>query len=212
MLALLGGACLQDQALTILRGQLTDIILGTVFLFFASQMWGACAIAAIRRQSGVRLFIWLGIWSAMYGTQLLSLSPTVVVALPKWLQTSVPYANAVFAYLIVVIAFLAFLELSVGRLRLVVEIVIVAAIGVGVAGISSFMLGGPADEFIQYNHVVTVCGLLVLLIVVAVKSLADKYLVLLNRRVLGAGTLVFVSVALWVRQTLDGWKELGEPA
>jgi phosphoserine phosphatase RsbU/P len=134
----------------------------------------------------------------MYGTELLTLSPAVVAALPKWLQTSVPYANAVFAYLIVVAAFLAFLELSIGRLRLFVEIVIVAGIGVGVAGIGAFVLGGPADKFIQYNHVVTVCGLLVLLIVLAVKRLSDKYLVLLNRRVLGAGTLVFVSVALWV--------------
>jgi phosphoserine phosphatase RsbU/P len=189
---------LEDRVLAMLRGQIADIILGAVFLFIASQMWGACAIAAIRRRSGVRLFIWLGIWSAMYGTQLLTLSPAVVATLPKWLHTSVPYANAVFAYLIVVVAFLAFLELSVGRLRLVVEIVIVAGIGVGVAGIGSFVLGGPAERFIPYNHVVTVCGLLVLLTVLAVKRLSDKYLVLLNRRVLGAGTLVFVSVALWV--------------
>jgi hypothetical protein len=40
---------------------------------------------------------------------------------------------------------------------------------------------------------VTVCGLLVLLTVLAVKKLSDKFLVFLNRRVLAAGTLVFVS-------------------
>ena len=49
------------------------------------------------------------------------------------------------------------------------------------------------DKFIQYNYVVTVCGLLVLLTVLAVKKLSDKFLVFLNRRVLAAGTLVFVS-------------------
>jgi phosphoserine phosphatase RsbU/P len=177
-----------------LRGQLVEIISGTVFVFIGLT---ACAIAPIRR-SGVRLFLWLGIWSAMYGTGLLTRSPAVVAALPNWFQIGVPYANAINAYMVVVVAFLAFLELSVGRLRLVIQIVIVAGIGVSVAGIGWFVFGGSEDKFIRYNHLVTVCGLLVLLMVLAVKKLSDKFLVFLNRRVLAAGTLVFVSVALWV--------------
>jgi len=177
-----------------LRGQLVEIISGTVFVFIGLA---ACAIAAIRR-TGVRLFLWLGVWSAFYGAGLLTRSPAVVTALPKWLQASVPYANAVNTYLVSVVAFRAFLELSVAKLRLVIEIIIVAGIGVAVVGIGSFVLGGPEDKFIRYNYVVTVCGLLVLLIVLAVKRLSDKYLVFLNRRALAAGTLVFVCVALWV--------------
>jgi len=177
-----------------LRGQLIEIISGTVFVFIGLA---ACAVAAIRR-SGVRLFLWLGIWSAMYGTELLTRSPAVVAALPKWLQISVPYANAVTLYLIVVVAFLAFLELSIGRLRVVIEIIIVAGLVVAVAGVGWFVLGGSEDKFIQYNHLVTVSGLLVLLTVLAVKKLADKFLVFLNRRILAAGMLVFVTVALWV--------------
>jgi hypothetical protein len=118
----------------------------------------ACAIAAIRR-SGVRLFLWLGIWSAMYGAGLLTRTPDVVAALPKWLQIVVPYANAVNIYLVVVVAFLVFLELTVGKLRLVIGIIIVAGIVVALAGIGSFLLGGPEDKFIQYNYAVTVCGL-----------------------------------------------------
>ncbi len=186
---------MEDQVLATLRGQLVEIISGAVFVFIGLA---ACAIAAIRRRTGVRLFLWLGIWSAMYGTRLLTLSPAVVAALPKWLQISVPYANAVTAYLVVVVAFLAFLELSVGRLRLVIDIVIVAALAVAVAGIGSFVLGGSEDKFIQYNYLVTVVGLLVLLTVLVMKKLSDKLLVFFNRRVLAAGTLVFVSVALWV--------------
>jgi len=189
-----GGARLQDQAPAMLRGQLVEIISATVFVFIGLA---ACAIAAIRR-SGVRLFLWLGIWSAMYGTGLLTRSPAVVAVLPKWLQISVPYANAVNEYLTVVVAFLAFLELSVGRLRVVIGTVIVAGMAVAVAGIGSFVFGGSEHKFIQFNHLVTVCGLLVLLTVLAVKKLSDKFLVFLNRRVLSAGTLVFVSVALWV--------------
>jgi sigma-B regulation protein RsbU (phosphoserine phosphatase) len=178
----------------LLRGQLVEIISGTAFVLIGLA---ACAIAAIRRLE-VRVFLWLGIWSAAYGTGLLTLSPAVVAVLPKWLQISVPYANAVTAYLVVVVAFLAFLELSVGRLRVVIKIIIVAGICVAVAGIGWFVFGGSEDKFIQYNHIVTVCGLLVLLTVLAVKKLSDKFLVFPNRRVLGAGTLVFVSVALLV--------------
>ena len=186
---------MQEQVLAALRGELIEIISGTVFVFVGLA---ACAIAASRRRTGVRLFLWLGIWSAMYGTGLLIRSPAVVAALPKWLQISVPYMKAVTAYLVVVVAFRAFLELSVGKLRLVIKIIIVAGIGVAVAGIGWFVFGGSEEKFIWYNHLVTVCGLLVLLTVLAVKKLSDKFLVLLNRRVLAAGMLVFVSLALWV--------------
>lgn len=159
--------------------------------------FAACAIAAMRR-SGVRLFLWLGIWSAMYGTGLLTRCSLVVTALPRWLQSSVPYANAVNTYLVVVAAFSLFLELSVGRLRVVMGTILAAAIGVAIAGIGWFVYAGSEDRFIQYNGIVTVFGLLVLLTVLAVKRLSDKYLVFLNRRVLATGTLFFVSVALLV--------------
>lgn len=60
---------MQDQVLAILRGQLTEIIAGTLFVFIGLTV---CAMAAIRRRRGVRLFLWLGIWSAMYETPLLT--------------------------------------------------------------------------------------------------------------------------------------------
>ena len=194
ILAMSGGRRLEDQVLAMLRGQLIEIISGTIFVFFGLA---ACAIAAIRR-SGVRLFLWLGIWSAMYGTGLLTRSPAVVAVLPKWLQMSVPYANAGNTYLVVVVAFFAFLELTVGRLRLVMGIVLVAGITVAVAGIGWVVFGGSEGKFMQSNQLVTVCGLLVLLTVLSVNKLSEKFLVFVNRRVLAAGTLVFVSVALWV--------------
>jgi len=134
----------------------------------------------------------------MYGTGLLTRCQLVVTALPSWLQVSVPYANAVNTYLIVVVAFFTFLQLSVGRLRQVMETIIVAGIVVAIAGIGWFVYAGSEDKFIRYNGIVTVCGLFVLLTVLAVKKLSDKYLVFLNRRVLATGTLVFVSVALLV--------------
>jgi sigma-B regulation protein RsbU (phosphoserine phosphatase) len=180
-----------------LRGQLADIILGTGFLFIASQMWGACSIAAIRRQSGVRLFIWLGIWSAIYGIGLLTRSPAVVEALPLSIQRSVPYATAGIGYLTLVVGLCAFLELSSGVVRLLIQILVFAGVAVALVGIGWFVFGGSGDKFIPYNDLIAVCGLIVLVTVVAVKKLSDRFMVLLNRRVLAIGTLVFAVEALW---------------
>src|SRR5690348_16182929 len=104
-----GRHALDDQVLTMLRGQLTQIISGAVFAFGGLA---ACAIAVVRRRSGVRLMVWLGTWSAIYGVGLLTRSPAVVAALPHSLRVSVPYVNTVTAYVTVVVAFLAFLELT----------------------------------------------------------------------------------------------------
>jgi phosphoserine phosphatase RsbU/P len=195
ILPMSGGGRLENQVLAMLRGQLADIILGAVFLFIGLA---ACSIAAIRRRSGVRLFIWLGIWSALYGGGLLTQSPAVVAALPHSFQMSVPYLNIVRAYLTVVVGLCAFLELSLGKVRLLIEILIFAGMAVALAGIGSFVLGGSADKFIPYNNLVVVCGLLVLVTVIAVRKLSKKFLVLRNRRVLAVGTLVFAIEALWV--------------
>ena len=186
---------MEDQVLAMLRGQIADIIAGAVFLFMGLA---ACSLSAIRGRSGVRLFIWLGIWSAMYGTGLLTRSPAVVAALPHSFQIGVPYINTLNLYLTVVVAFFAFLELSLGRFRVLVKSIIAVGAGVALIGIVWFMLGGSRTRFLPYNYVVTICGLLVLGIVVSVKKLSNKFLVLLNRRVLAIGTLVFLIEALWV--------------
>jgi sigma-B regulation protein RsbU (phosphoserine phosphatase) len=186
---------LEDQVLSMLRGQIANIVAGAVFL---SMGLAACSLAALRGRSGARLFIWLGIWSAMYGTGLLTRSPAVVEDLPHSFQVSVPYVNTLNAYLTVVVAFFAFLELSLGRFRLLVKSIIAVGAAVALIGIVWFMFGGSPKRFLPYNYMVTICGLLVLGIVVSVKKLSDKFLVLMNRRVLAVGTLVFLIEALWV--------------
>jgi sigma-B regulation protein RsbU (phosphoserine phosphatase) len=194
IVAMFGGGRLEDQLLAMLRGQLTDIVFGAVFLFIGLAV---CFIAAIRPRSGVRLVIWLGIWSAMYGTGLLFRSPAVVAALPRVLQTSVPYVNTLIAYLLAVFAMSAFLELSRGGIGPLIKILILAQLVVAVVGFGWFAAGGSADKFIVYHRLVSDCGLLVLITVVTVKKLSDKFLVLSNRRVLATGTLVLAIEALW---------------
>ena len=66
-----------------LQSEVVGIMSGTVFMFIGLVACAAaCAFAAVRRQSGVRLFAWLGIWSAMYGALLLADAPSLVAALP----------------------------------------------------------------------------------------------------------------------------------
>lgn len=61
----LAGVRVHDQLLVIPGDQLLGIIVGTVFVF--SGLAGLC-IAAMRRRSGMRAILWLGVWSAMYGS------------------------------------------------------------------------------------------------------------------------------------------------
>jgi hypothetical protein len=102
-----------------LRGQVADIIIGSVFLFIGLA---TCSIAAIRGPSGARILVWLGFWSAMYGAVHLSESPAAVAASPRWLQISAPYANTGMTYLLVVAGALSFMELSLGKLRFITQL------------------------------------------------------------------------------------------
>lgn len=186
---------LQDQALATLRGQVVDIISGTIFLFLGLA---ACGIATMRRRSGVRVLLWVGIWSAMYGELRLGNSLAAVTRLPHWFQVSVSYLDVVVVYMILVVATLAWLELSVGKLRSFLLAVIFVALAIALAGIGIFLVAGDNDKLILYNNLLAACVLSVLVTVVIVPSLARKFLVLPQRGVLLVGTLVFALEALFV--------------
>lgn len=177
-----------------LRNQLVAITSGAVFLFIGLA---ACSLAAVRRRSGVRLFFWLGTWSALYGARLLAESPAVVAALPHWIQVGVPCVRIAFPYLILPVASLAWLELSVGKVRLFLRTVIVISPAIGVAGIGSFALTGSDGKFLLYNNLLAAIALLVLVVIVTVPGLSRKFLVLPNRAVMVVGTLVFALEALY---------------
>ena len=68
------------------RGELTNIMCGSVFLFIGAT---ACGFAAIRRREQVRLFFWIGLWSGLYGLRMLLESPTCVAVLPRSVQAHV---------------------------------------------------------------------------------------------------------------------------
>ncbi len=144
----------------------------------------------------MRIFVWLGIWSAMYGAVHLSQSPAVVAVLPRWLQISAPYANITMTYLILVFGSLSFLELSLGRLRFLLQVAVLLGLAIAVAGIAFFVFAGSDDKLMLYNNLLATCALLVLTTVVAVPRLSTKYLVLPDRGVLAIGTFAFAIEAL----------------
>jgi sigma-B regulation protein RsbU (phosphoserine phosphatase) len=194
ILALFGRVHLQDQVLAMLRGQVADIISGTVFVFLGLI---ACGIAAMRRRSRVRALIWLGIWSAAYGAMRLTQLPAVLAVSPRWFQVGTPYVNTVMAYLILVVALLFWLELSQGKLRFFLHVVMFVGLAIGSAGIVIFLLSGPSVKLMPYNNLLAVCTLIALVMVVAVPKLARKFLVTRDSRVLLVGTLVFAVEAMY---------------
>jgi phosphoserine phosphatase RsbU/P len=183
-----GGAPLQDQLPVISHEQLAIIMFGTVYVFIGLA---ACAFAAVRRREEVRLFLWLGTWSAMYGGRLLAESPAMVDVLPQWIQFRVPFVWTVIVYLVVPVATLAWLELSIGRVRVFLQAVLFLSGFIGVAGIVIFVITGSRDRLLSYNNLLAAFALLVLVVVVLVPQLSRKFLVLPNRAVVIAGTLIF---------------------
>jgi len=182
-----------DAGLEMLRGQVTDIVLGTIFLSIGAT---ACAIAAIRWRGGVRILVWWGIFSGMFGLQTLVQTPAVVAALPHPLKSAAPYVSTAVMYLLLVSALLAWRELSVGKLRLLINLEVFAGLAIALVGIGTFILGGPANRWMFYNNLLAVVSMLVLLAVVLVPKFS-KFLVILNHRLLTAATLIVALEVLY---------------
>jgi len=183
----------QDLA-GMLRDRIPYILFGTVFLFI-----GLCAsgVAVMRRGSGVKLLTWLGIWSAIEGTEYLFGSLADLGLLPNWLLTGLPYVGNILSFSVVVIAVLAFMQLSRGKLRLFLQGAIVAGLAIAVAGIALFLLTGSSFKVMPYNHLVAAISLTVLGTVVAVPKLSRKFLVLRQHTVLSVGILLFAMEAVY---------------
>jgi sigma-B regulation protein RsbU (phosphoserine phosphatase) len=173
---------------------MADIIFGPVFLFIGLT---ACAIAGISRRSGTRIFVWLGIWSALYGASQLSQSRVFLPLLPRWFQSGAPYASAVTTYLPVFPSMLSFRKLSLGKLRLLIQIFMLGELAIGIAGGALFIIAGSSARLMFYDQLFRAGMFVVLTTVVAVPELSSKYLVLPDRGVLAAGMLVFTVEALF---------------
>jgi sigma-B regulation protein RsbU (phosphoserine phosphatase) len=189
---------MEDAVVAMLRGSLLDICIDTAFLVIGLT---SCAIAALRRRGGVRIFLWIGIWSAAYGLQHLLEVRAVEFALPPWLRSATPYVTTAIVYLVVVPAACAWFELTVGTMRRLVLGLLVAGTATGVLGIGWFVVTGDSSRFMPLNNVLEAAFLLLLLITLVNKRLFQKYLLLPERGFLVFGTVVFALEALCVNLT-----------
>jgi len=189
-----GGTDLQVQALTALRSEITDIVVGSVFLFVGLA---SCLIAVMRRRRGTRVLLWVGIWSMLHGGRPVVDALGRMGLLPHWIQASVLYVDTMVSYVVLVVALLAWRELSRGKLRVFLRGADLVALAIAVAGIVVFLATGASKTLIPANNLVAACTLAVLLTVVAVPKLTRKFMVLPHRGVLLAGTLVFVTQAVY---------------
>lgn len=184
---------LEDQVLTMLRGQVAAIILGVVFLFIGLA---ACGIAVIRGQGGVRLLLWFGILSGMYGTRILANVPAVLKTLPQSARASGLHVIAIISYLIIIPGLLFWLELSRGKLRRFLQIAAIAGSLIGIAGIWSTLFTKSSYAFMLYTNLLVIFVFLVLAIVISVPALASRFGVI-RSRVSEIGILVLALAAIY---------------
>ncbi len=151
----------------------------------------------MRRRSAGKYFIWLGIWSAIEGTEYLFGSLADLGLLPHWLLASLPYVGNLLSFSVVVIALLAFLGLSQDKLRLFLQGAIVVGLVIAVAGVALFLFTGSSFKVMPFNHLLAAISLTVVAIVVAVPKLSRRFIVLPNRAVLSVGILVFALEAVY---------------
>jgi phosphoserine phosphatase RsbU/P len=187
------GTSTADAALATLRRSVIDIVLGTVFLSIGAT---ACAIAAIRGRRGVRILVWWGILSGMYGLQKLGQTPTILTVLPDSLKSVTPYVNTAVMYLLLISGLFAWRELSLGKLRLLIQLEILVGLAIALMGMGTFIVGGPDDKWMLYNNLLAVLTMLVLLTVVLVPKFS-QFLVIPNHRILTVATLIFAVEAVY---------------
>ena len=188
-----------DPTLVMLRDQIAGIMFGTIFLFIGLA---AFTIAVIRRRSGLRIFLWLGLWSAMYGFVHLSELRSVLALSPRWFQIAQPYAGTAVVLFLVVVGAMSFFELSKGGLRVIIRWGALIGAVIGMAGMAIFIVTGRPDTLTPYNNLLAACILIILAATVAVPSLSKRYLVVADRSVLAIGTFIFAMQALYANVAL----------
>jgi len=179
------------QTSVITPGQLTDIMFGSVYLFVGVVVG---TFALLRRGQGIRLLAWLGLWSAMFGTRLMTESPAVLGVLPGWLQKATPLISVSIVYLLLPVPALAWLELSLDKMRQFLRVVIAIGLLVGFSGIGVFLW---KYRLLIFNNILSAVALVVLMGVILVPRLCRKYLVLPNRGVVVIGVLFFALEGLY---------------
>lgn len=193
---------MQNFALTITRIDLAYIALGTIFLFFGVA---SGVVAMIRQRGEVRVLVWLGLWSAMYGASLLFRIAAFREALPHWLRLCVPFTSNAISFLMVVVGLFVWSELTLRNMRRLTQVMAALGLAIAVGGIGEFIATGSGARLLPYNNLLAVCALISLGTVVSVPRLSARFLAFPNR-VLTVSTVAFTLDALY--RNVSRWLRL----
>ncbi len=177
-----------------LRLELGQVIFGTFFVIIGLF---SGAIALLRREKGSQILIWLAVWSGIYGLKLLISTSVINGSLFGVLNYIIPAINVSLSYLILVAALLTWFYLTSGQLRFYLKVMIIIALVIGIAGIVLYFVTGDRTAVMLYNNILAASTLIILIIILSTRKLSNKFLVLPNRGILLAGTVIFVAEALY---------------
>jgi sigma-B regulation protein RsbU (phosphoserine phosphatase) len=163
---------MEEQALTMLRGQVGTIMLGTVFLLVGVI---ACALSTIRGRRENRILLWFGLLNVLWGIRILAYAPAAFSLLPRSFWASRLDVIAILSYVTVVPGLLFFLEMSRGILRRLLQIMLIAEVPISGAGVFAVFFTNSPYRFIHYSNVLVVLFLVVITLAVMVPGAAKKF-------------------------------------
>jgi sigma-B regulation protein RsbU (phosphoserine phosphatase) len=182
------------DSIVVLRVQIGQIIFGTFFIIFGLL---TAAIAILRRERGLQILIWLAVWSGIYGIRLLISSLAIQELLSESFSNIIPTVDVIISYLILVTALLTWLYLTRGHLRFYLKSMIIIGLIISIAGIGWYFATGDPNRFMLYNNIIAASTLIVFTFILAVRKMADKFLILRNRGILLVSTILFITEALY---------------
>ncbi len=174
-----------------LRNAAIDIGCGTAFEVVGLA---SCAIALARRRTTVRLFYWLGVWSCLYGTNVLW-APLHGIQ-PHAIRLVEPYAHTLTMYLVLPFGSLSWMEITRGWVRRFSAVLVLIELAIAIAGFTVFLGTGDPNRMLVPNNLTAAIGLVVLLVVVSSKKLFQQYTIIPTRGFFAFAAFVFTLEAL----------------
>ena len=184
---------MEEQVLTMLRGQVGTIMLGTVFLFVGLV---ACAVSAIRGRRENRILLWFGLLNILWGMRILAYAPAAYSMLPQSWWGSRLDVIAILSYITVVPGLLFFLEMSRGILRRLLQIMLLAELPICAAGVFAVLFTKTPYRFIHFSNVLVVLFVLLVALAIAAPGAAKKFGIQ-SHRISTIGFLVVGIAALY---------------